>query len=158
MATGFFLINCGAIPNNSTSTNGSSSSSGGSTPTSQSLAAGEILYSDNCATCHGSLSSSDVAGVTADLIQTGIDNNAGGMAQFAGLTSDEVQSIADALNQDAVMNSGTTGGSSDDDNDGDVENEDDDGDSDLVYGSAIDDSDEGSDTYMIDDSLQDTDL
>ena len=60
---------------------------------------GAQLYADNCQLCHGSLANSDKRGATAAEIQDAIDRGRGGMGSLSFLTPEEVQAIADALNQ-----------------------------------------------------------
>ena len=54
---------------------------------------------DDCQTCHRAIGSSNVRGATASDIQIAIDRNRGGMGSLSFLTPEEVQAIADALNQ-----------------------------------------------------------
>jgi len=58
---------------------------------------GPTLYTNNCAACHGALATSSKLNRSASQIQSAIDANTGGMGGFSGLTSTEVQAIADAL-------------------------------------------------------------
>jgi cysteine-rich repeat protein len=58
---------------------------------------GAALYDTNCSACHGPLESSTKAGRTADQIQGAIDANTGGMGSLSGLTTEEINAIADAL-------------------------------------------------------------
>jgi mono/diheme cytochrome c family protein len=58
---------------------------------------GAVLYSSDCAGCHGALASSAKAGATAARIQTAINNNTGGMGSFSALTPTQVSAIAAAL-------------------------------------------------------------
>ena len=67
------------------------------TDTTASPVAGAALYKANCASCHGALAMSSMAGATASMIQMAISNNYGGMRQFSNLTFAEIQSIASAL-------------------------------------------------------------
>jgi hypothetical protein len=60
---------------------------------------GAQLYADNCQRCHGALASSEVLGASAASIQSAIDGNRGRMGSLNFLTPEEVQAIADALNQ-----------------------------------------------------------
>ena len=54
-----------------------------------------LYYTSNCAGCHGTMS--NLRGATADMIQSAIDSNAGGMGFHVTLSPEEVHSIADAL-------------------------------------------------------------
>ncbi len=58
---------------------------------------GAELYNNNCMSCHGSLDLTNKTGSSALQIQQAIDSNKGGMGKLSNLTSEEVQSIADAL-------------------------------------------------------------
>ncbi len=58
---------------------------------------GPTLYSNNCASCHGPLESSQKLNATAAQIQGAIDANIGNMGAFSGLSAVQVQAIADAL-------------------------------------------------------------
>jgi len=58
---------------------------------------GQSLYTNNCAACHGPLTSSSKLNRSASQIQTAIDANTGGMGGLSGLTPTEVLAIADAL-------------------------------------------------------------
>jgi len=60
---------------------------------------GAQLYADNCQRCHGSLANSEKRGASAASIQDAIDGNKGSMGSLNFLTPEEVQAIADALNQ-----------------------------------------------------------
>jgi mono/diheme cytochrome c family protein len=60
---------------------------------------GAQLYADNCQRCHGSLANSEKRGASAASIQDAIDGNKGSMGSLSSLTPEEVQAIADALNQ-----------------------------------------------------------
>jgi mono/diheme cytochrome c family protein len=55
---------------------------------------GEVLYNDNCASCHGSFAGAP--NWTATETQNAIDDNKGGMGSI-DLTPEEIQAIADAL-------------------------------------------------------------
>ncbi len=57
---------------------------------------GATLYANNCASCHGSLASSEVKGKTAAQIQSAI-NSVSAMSGLKTLTSAEIQAIATAL-------------------------------------------------------------
>ncbi|GLI36944.1 cytochrome c [Geobacter hydrogenophilus] len=54
-----------------------------------------LYYTSNCAGCHGTMS--NLRGATAEMIQSAIDSNAGGMGFHVTLSPEEVHSIADAL-------------------------------------------------------------
>lgn len=58
---------------------------------------GQSLYANNCAACHGPLATSNKLNRSATQIQAAIDAGTGGMDSLNGLTSIEVQAIADAL-------------------------------------------------------------
>ncbi len=58
---------------------------------------GPTLYANNCMACHGPLATSAKLNRSASQIQAAIDANTGGMGGLSGLTSTEVQAIADAL-------------------------------------------------------------
>jgi mono/diheme cytochrome c family protein/chitodextrinase len=58
---------------------------------------GPTLYANNCASCHGPLESSAKLNRSASQIQNAIDQNFGGMGALSGLTTEQVQAIADAL-------------------------------------------------------------
>jgi len=70
---------------------------------------GATLYATYCASCHGSLATSNKLGTTAALIQTGITNNIGGMGTPAlqALTSTQIQAIATALSSGSGSGSGS---------------------------------------------------
>ncbi len=67
-------------------------------PPSQPGIDGALLYSQNCAVCHGPLTSSSKRGASLSKIQNGIAKNKGGMGKLSFLTVEELQAIADALN------------------------------------------------------------
>jgi predicted CxxxxCH...CXXCH cytochrome family protein len=67
---------------------------------------GTILYSTNCAGCHGQLDVTSKPGRTAADIQAAIDSNTGNMGFLSTLTPEEVQAIADALPQTASPGAG----------------------------------------------------
>lgn len=67
------------------------------TPTPTPVIDGATLYSSNCASCHGVLSSSSKVGATASRIQSAITNNIGSMGSLSGLTSVQVAAIGTAL-------------------------------------------------------------
>uniref|UniRef100_A0A831UJV7 Cytochrome c n=1 Tax=Geobacter metallireducens TaxID=28232 RepID=A0A831UJV7_GEOME len=54
-----------------------------------------LYYTSNCAGCHGTMS--NMRGATAEMIQTAIDSNVGGMGFHVSLSPEEVHAIADAL-------------------------------------------------------------
>ncbi len=58
---------------------------------------GVLLYQNNCQSCHGVLQSSAKTGRTAAQIQAAINGNVGGMGSLSGLTTGQVQAIADVL-------------------------------------------------------------
>ncbi|PNU20039.1 hypothetical protein C2E25_09640 [Geothermobacter hydrogeniphilus] len=101
--TGYLDNPGGAMPPGNGSGN-----NGGNMP-----ADGSTLYANNCAGCHGGLSTSSKAGRGAAAIQAAIDNNTGGMNFLSSLTANEVQSIADALtgNSSGGDGGGNNGGS-----------------------------------------------
>jgi len=57
---------------------------------------GATLYTNNCASCHGSLASSSKIGTSAALILTGI-NTISSMKSLSFLTAAQIQAIADTL-------------------------------------------------------------
>ena len=59
---------------------------------------GAVLYTDNCANCHGDLANSTKIPTTTTSVQLAIDANTGGMGYLNFLTPGEVQAIVDALN------------------------------------------------------------
>ena len=60
---------------------------------------GVVLYTQNCASCHGGLASSDKQGTFVALIQSAIDSNTGDMGSLSALTPQQIQAIAAALAQ-----------------------------------------------------------
>jgi mono/diheme cytochrome c family protein len=60
---------------------------------------GATLYSQSCASCHGTLASSVKTGATASAIQSAINSNAGGMGSLSNLSSTQIQAIAGVLAQ-----------------------------------------------------------
>jgi len=71
---------------------------------------GATLYTNNCSGCHGPLATSSKQNRTAAQIQSAINNNAGGvMGSLSGLTTAEVQAIADALATGGGGGTPTTG-------------------------------------------------
>ncbi len=58
---------------------------------------GSTLYANNCAWCHGPLTTSSKLNRNASQIQGAIDADIGGMSYLSVLTAAEVQAIADAL-------------------------------------------------------------
>ncbi|WP_298272312.1 cytochrome c [Geobacter sp.] len=54
-----------------------------------------LYYTSNCASCHGKMA--NMRGATAEMIQSAIDNNVGGMGFHVTLSPEEINSIADAL-------------------------------------------------------------
>lgn len=102
-------------PTSGTSGSTTDTSSGsGSTTTSNPPATidGATLYTNDCASCHGALSSSSVSGATATQIQNAI-NSVGAMSSFSSLSSDEIQAIANALAPASSTTSPTSGTSGD---------------------------------------------
>ena len=60
---------------------------------------GVVLYTQNCASCHGGVANSAKQGTSAALIQSAIDSNTGGMGSLGALTTQQVETIAAALVQ-----------------------------------------------------------
>ncbi len=58
---------------------------------------GVTLYENNCVSCHGDLSNSDVCGEDAKEIMEAIAENEGGMSFLSSLSDDQIKSIAEAL-------------------------------------------------------------
>lgn len=71
---------------------------------------GAALYTANCSSCHNPLATSSKKGATADMIQTGISGNYGGMGQFSILTTAQIQAIAAALGSTPAPTSASTEG------------------------------------------------
>jgi mono/diheme cytochrome c family protein len=61
------------------------------------LADGAVLYSSNCAGCHGVLTSSVKIGADTTRIQNAITSNTGGMSVLSTLAAADIQAIATAL-------------------------------------------------------------
>jgi mono/diheme cytochrome c family protein len=62
---------------------------------------GAQLFSQNCAGCHGSLSTTNLRGSTASQIQTAI-SNVGAMRSLSSLTSAQIQEITSALSSTVI--------------------------------------------------------
>lgn len=60
---------------------------------------GQMLYASACAGCHGGGSVSEKRGRSAAQIQAAIDNNEGGMGFLSNLSSEEIEAIANYLNE-----------------------------------------------------------
>jgi mono/diheme cytochrome c family protein len=58
---------------------------------------GAALYSSNCASCHGALTSSTKIGADSIRNQNAITGNIGGMGFLATLTATDIQAISNAL-------------------------------------------------------------
>lgn len=67
------------------------------TPTPTPVLDGATLYSSNCASCHGVLSSSSKVGATASRIQSAITNNIGSMGSLSGLSSAQIAALGTVL-------------------------------------------------------------
>jgi cytochrome c len=67
------------------------------TPTPPAGPDGAALYASGCASCHGPLASSSVAGASAGSIQSAIAGNKGGMGSLSTLTPAQISAIAGAL-------------------------------------------------------------
>jgi mono/diheme cytochrome c family protein/chitodextrinase len=70
---------------------------------------GQTLYANNCSGCHGPLATSSKLNKTASQIQAAINANTGGMGGLSGLSSAQVQAIADALVSTTPPPAPTTG-------------------------------------------------
>jgi mono/diheme cytochrome c family protein len=69
----------------------------GAVVTAAALTDGAVLYSSNCAGCHGVLTSSVKIGADTTRIQNAITSNVGGMGALATLAAADIQAIATAL-------------------------------------------------------------
>ena len=58
---------------------------------------GVVLYTQSCASCHGSLVNSNKLGSSDALILSAIDSNTGGMGSLSALTLQQIEAIAAAL-------------------------------------------------------------
>lgn len=72
-----------------------------------SAAAGRTAYTNNCASCHGTLTSS--WGVSAQGIQGAIQGNKGGMGRLSTLSATELQDIAAYMANPAASSTTTAG-------------------------------------------------
>lgn len=68
---------------------------------------GRTAYTNNCAGCHGTLTSS--WGVGAQAIQSAIQRNKGGMGRLASLSAADLQDIAAYMADPAASSTATTG-------------------------------------------------
>jgi len=91
---------CGGSGGGSGTTAGSvSPSTGGTSTTPPSTTAGANLYAANCAGCHGAVASTSIATPTSlTAVQDAIAGNIGGMGMFSSLSTADLQSIVDAVN------------------------------------------------------------
>jgi mono/diheme cytochrome c family protein len=83
------------------STAGTASTPAAVTPPSTSATnttTGSVLYTSNCAGCHGALATSSKTGVTLARLQSAISNNTAGMGTFSSLSAADLQAIVTALN------------------------------------------------------------
>ena len=96
------LSTAGATANDAISTTSSLPQPGRSNRAGKSVAmrsghvdGASLYYTSNCASCHGKMA--NMRGATADMIQSAIDNNVGGMGFHVILSPEEISAIADAL-------------------------------------------------------------
>jgi len=70
---------------------------------------GSMLYADNCADCHGSVTSSTKKNRSASAISSAISGNFGGMGFLSGLSAEQIRAIADSLATSAPTTPPSTG-------------------------------------------------
>ena len=96
-----FFISCGSDESSSddtdTQTTVESDGNTGGTNEMLDLAQGEELYDDNCSSCHGYISQSDVSGASVSEIQSALTS----VDQMIGIniSDDELSLISNALGQ-----------------------------------------------------------
>lgn len=91
---------CGGSSTAPQSSSAGSTAGAPSTSTSTALqSAGAVLYDSKCAGCHGKITASSIVAPTSlARIQGAIQGNRGGMGMFSSLSTADIQSIADAVN------------------------------------------------------------